>query len=272
MNHTTQSNTISNVWNVERMLTSSWLRSAASTMLLIILAPSIVVLLQVIMSRFHNKGNKTTNNQKHNHCRRRIQHALTGLIFYILSFILPISICRLLLSLANCLFYILHISRAKSKLIQKYYIENFGPLLREHERNVHSIPGAFWFLLGVSILTWSFSMDIVRTSLLCLSFGDPVASTIGMFIGGPKIQFKHGAKSLVGCGACFVTCVIISMLCMGSKYGKSTWILTGSIATLMESLSGIIGVDDNILIPLGTGVGLSFISNVYNDSWKEVAS
>ncbi len=102
-------------------------------------------------------------------------------------------------------------------------------------------------------------MDIVRTSLLCLSFGDPVASIAGMNFGGPKIHFRYGVKSFTGCCSCFVTCVIISMMCMGIQYGPGIWILTGLVATLMEVSSGFTGINDNILIPLGTGAALSLL-------------
>mmetsp|Transcript_23627 Transcript_23627/g.35142 ORF Transcript_23627/g.35142 Transcript_23627/m.35142 type:complete len:274 (-) Transcript_23627:93-914(-) len=241
-----------------------------STTVLIILTPTVVILLQVIVASKTNNTNKGVQvastsktsdegktNHHHDHNRRRIQHALTGSVFYALSFILPYSIACLLLSTATALFYVLHLFRSRSNKVQRYYIQHFGPLLREHELNVHTIPGAFWFLLGTTILVFSFSMDVVRTSLLCLSFGDPVASTAGMSFGGPKVHFRHGNKSLVGCCSCFVACVLISILCMGLRYGCGIWVLTGCVATVMEVSSGFLGVDDNILIPLGTGVSLS---------------
>ena len=132
-----------------------------------------------------------------------------------------------------------------------------GLLLREHECNVKTVPGAFWFLLGTTILVLSFTMDIIRTSPMCFSFGDPIASITGMSLGGPKVHFRHGIKSFVECCSCFITCVIISTFCMGVRYGPSVWILTGFAATFMEVSSGFIGIDDNILIPLGTGAVLS---------------
>jgi dolichol kinase len=238
--------------------TTSW-DPFTRTMLIIILVPTFVIFLQVLTARARTTSNPNSNNSKtFNHQgRRRIQHALTGLSFYILSFLLTHFIACLLLSTTTTLFYVLHLLRSKSKTIQQFYIQQFGPLLRDHEKNIHTAPGAFWFLLGTTVLVISFSMDIVRTSLLCLSFGDPIASAMGIRFGGPKIQLRHGNKSLVGCCACFITCVTMSALCMGIKYGQGVWILTGLIATLMEVLSGLIGVDDNILIPLGTGITLS---------------
>ena len=236
------------------------------SLFLIILVPVFVILLQFVTARIRNDGSRPnqTSNQLLNNGRRRIQHALTGLLFYILSFILPFSIACLLLSSTTTLFYILHLSRSRWKSVQRYYIQQFGPLLREHEKNVHSIPGAFWFLLGTTILLLSTSMDITRTSLLCLSFGDPMASTVGMALGGPKFQFQYGKKSLAGCSACFITCVSMSIFCMGSRYGQGIWFLTGLVATLMEVSSGLIAIDDNILIPLGTGAALSLYLRFYD--------
>lgn len=245
-------------------LLTPWLRSISS-IFLIVLVPAFVVLLQLVAARIRTDGNNAnqTSNQLSSNSRRRIQHALTGLIFYILSFILPFSIACFLLSSTTTLFYILHLSRSRWKSIQRYYIQQFGPLLREHEKDVHSIPGAFWFLLGTTILLLSASMDVTRTSLLCLSFGDPMASTMGMAIGGPKVQFHHGNKSLIGSCACFITCVLVSMFCMGLRYGQGIWILTGLVATLMEVSSGAVAIDDNILMPLGTGAALSLYMRLY---------
>lgn len=207
------------------------------------------------------KNNQNTHNDnplQYNHCRRRLQHALTGILFYFLSYMLPTSLACILLSSTTTLFYILHLLRSKSNIVQKYFIQQFGPLLRDHERNVNCLPGAFWFLLGTYIVVFLFRMNIARTSLLCLSLGDPIASTFGMYFNGPKFRLKYGTKSLCGCFACFVTCVIISMFCLGLEYGPGIWVIAGLMATLMEVSSGFIAVDDNILIPLGTGCVLSF--------------
>lgn len=51
-------------------------------------------------------------------------------------------------------------------------MKHFGTLLREKEKNVDVLPGAFYFLLGTTIIVILFPMNIVRACLLCLSFGD----------------------------------------------------------------------------------------------------
>ncbi len=248
-----------------------WSESAL-TIIFIILAPTLAILLQIFTARISNSNsnsnsntdntsNKTKSNHfqsTHNQGRRQIQHALTGFLFFILSYLLPYSIACSLLSLATIVFYILHLLRSASTSIQQQYMKHFGPLLRDHERNVHTVPGAFWFLLGTTILVIFFRMDVVRTSLLCLSFGDPMASIAGMNVKhGPKMHLQHGIKSLVGSCSCFWTCLIVSMVCMGIEYGPGVWFVTAFVATLMEGLSGFVGIDDNILIPLGTGTALS---------------
>ena len=260
------------VENAAPLVTAEESTSSAATgtsFALIILAPTMVIVLQILAARMRNnndeRGKKGNQNSKHqyDHGRRRVQHALTGFLFYVLSFILPLYMAHILLSITTTLFYILHLARSRSKQVQISYIQHFGPLLRDHEKSVHSVPGAFWFLLGTTILVFSFTMDVARTSLLCLSFGDPMASAVGMklaAVGGGRLkaQFRYGSKSLAGCCACFVTCVFMSMIGMGFQYGTRIWIWTGIVATFMEVLSGIVGIDDNILIPLGTGVALSF--------------
>mmetsp|Transcript_2274 Transcript_2274/g.2724 ORF Transcript_2274/g.2724 Transcript_2274/m.2724 type:complete len:259 (-) Transcript_2274:134-910(-) len=231
---------------------------STTSLVLVILAPTLTVLLQLVTATM-----KESNKKGLEHCRRRIQHALTGLLFYTLSFILTHFVASMLLSSTTMLFYVLHSSRSRSKYIQQCYMAHFGPLLREHEKNVHTPPGAFWFLFGTTLLILLFPIEIARASLLCLSFGDPLAAIVGTIIGGPTIHLKHGRKTLVGCGVCFITCVLISIFCFGRKYGWFIWILTGFYATTMEVSSGYTGIDDNILIPLGTGLGLWIYVNTY---------
>ena len=237
--------------------------SLSSSILLIIITPTLVILLQLMLARRSKNtisskyGESSQANNNISQYPRQIQHVSTGLLFYILSFILPIRLAFWLLSTTTAVFYILHKARSKSNLIQQLYIQHFGRLLRDHERNIKCIPGAFWFLLGTTITLYSYKIDIARTCLLCLSFGDPIASFSGIKIKGPKLQLKYGTKSLVGCFCCFLTCAMVSTVSMDIKHDQNIWFITGFVATMMEVSSGITGIDDNILIPIGTGLILS---------------
>ena len=174
------------------------------------------------------------------HLSRRIQHAITGLILLLLSYIIPsYPLGFILLTLATIVFYYIHYKRIYDIEWDNWYIGKFGMLLREHElgeweededddngdngntdddsaslsksqhitkkdttttkykkrrrrKTIPSLPGAFYFLLGTTISTYTFSISIARTSLLVLSLADPIAGIVGVLCSniGLNISWK----------------------------------------------------------------------------------
>jgi len=240
--------------------------SSVYYLLLIFMAPTLVIIIQLLAaSQGETSGKSSTSSSLH--YNRRIQHVFTGMIFYGLSYILPSSIAIALLCIATLAFYALLFVRSRSHTVQEYYMRHFGPLLRDHEKKLNALPGAFWFLVGTTIVVCAFPIDIARTSILCLAFGDPIAAIVGINVGGPKLCLASnskingngggGSKSLAGCLACFWSCYLVSFVCM-RELGPEAWFLTGVVATVMEGLNFFcsIPLDDNLLIPVGTGVSL----------------
>lgn len=69
------------------------------------------------------------------HLSRRIQHAMTGLILLAVSYIIPpYPIGVALLSIATVAFYIVHLRRVHDEAWDSWYLQQFGALLRDHER------------------------------------------------------------------------------------------------------------------------------------------
>ena len=231
--------------------------------LLVLAASFAAILLQFFTtSRNEARNERIPINASSLQYKRRLQHASTGLLFFAISFVLPRITCIILLSTATMIFFALHKARSKSIVVQDYYMKQFGPILRDHEKSLDTLPGAFWFLVGTTIVVSLFPINIARTSLLCLSFGDPLAAIVGILVGGPKMYVagnrSGSSKSVSGCFACFFTCYLVALLCM-NNYGMKVWMLTGLVATLMETLGGRVStfsVDDNISIPVGTGSAL----------------
>jgi len=255
----------------------SYTNSIVALMLSVILAPALAIVLQVILSSNNTNTihyNHETRNSSSLHYQRRLQHILTGILFYILSYIISRPIAMTLLCISSITFYILHRARSSSTKVQQHFLDFFGPLLRDYEKKIHNLPGAFWFLLGCTIVVCCFPMNIARTSILCLALGDPMAAVVGIHVGGPNIAYSYsssssnsgksssqkkvGSKSISGCMACFTTCSLVAMICM-NQYGPKLWFLTGFTATAMESFESLcpwFAIDDNLLIPVGTGVVL----------------
>ena len=247
--------------------------------LTIALAPILVILLQKLLSTRSSKNKIKTFfvTKNDNHMRRRIQHVLTGLLFYVLSFIIPPKLSLILLIISTIIFYIILKIRIKYKRVNEWYMNNFGPLLRSHECKPDTLPGAFWFMLGTTISFGCFEQEIARISLLCLSLGDPLAAIIGIRFSTSNISSDDtkilGSKSVSGCCACFIVSFFIGLLCSFSRNDESRpntdgddrlWhkckfaVISGITATFMETFSSVLGLDDNLGIPLGTGCMLTF--------------
>ena len=226
------------------------------SMLIIVAAPVVVILLQILVTRGANNNTQARPSSSSFHHRRRIQHILTGVLFYGLSFVLSQFVASVILGIATIIFYGLLKARSVSNTVQENYMKLFGPLLRDRELNLNTLPGAFWFLVGTFIVVSLFEINIARTSLLCLSFGDPIAAMVGISCGGPRLcvcsdgSGNSGSKTLAGCAACFWASFFVAFFSL-NNFGPDVWLITGVAATVMEASS--CAIDDNVLIPVGTG-------------------
>merc|ERR1719491_111436 len=180
---------------------------------LVVLVPLAIVFLQKLIASAQlddtinpNPSSNATANMhgrsSANHHRRRIQHAITGLSFYFLSYIIPRSLCTTLLSASTLLLYILNLARSLSPTIQSHYLAQFGPLLRNHELIPGVLPGAFWFVAGITVTSLLIpDLNVARVGVLCLAFGDPVAASVGLCFPGSSLAFEvscWGGIRLVG--------------------------------------------------------------------------
>jgi len=77
----------------------------------------------------------TSSNVDKIHLSRRVQHAITGIVLLIISYLLPpYPVGFSLLTLATAAFYHVHRKRIHDESWDKWYLEQFGALLRNHER------------------------------------------------------------------------------------------------------------------------------------------
>ena len=213
----------------------------------------LIILLQILTARYIRQRSAGTKQDRTDlHIQRRIQHATTGLVFVAISYIIPPLPAATMLLVADVALYALHRARLRSESAQKFYMKLFGALLRPHERT--SLPGAFYFILGTAA-SLAFPINVARLSVFCLSLGDPVAAIVGTTIGGPKLV---GGKYWSGTLACFAVCFVLGYGIMGFNPTCST--AAGLCATLAELFSSIIGIDDNLLIPISTCLGLHILA------------
>lgn len=137
-------------------------------------------------------------------------------------------------------------------------IKFMGPFMRESERNDYS--GLPFYAMGCGLALLLFSPHIALLSILFLVFSDPISSYFGVKYGKEKIL---PGKSLQGTAAGFCTCYLIALI-----YGICNAEISFSLL-LFALLAGLVGaiselfsvlVDDNLTIPVLSGLGLTFLN------------
>lgn len=192
------------------------------------------------------------------HLTRRVQHLFTGLLILALTYT-PLSsrefrpLTLALLLACSGLIYYLHRLRLRSESVRSFLLKSYAAILRQKEID-GAVPGAFYFMLGVTGSALAVhicvaleyceeepAIQCLRLGIIYLSVGDPVAAIVGSIL---KRSIASSGKSLNGSTACFLACVLASLV-ISDDFVQ---ILVGSItATLSERFSW---PDDNLWMPL----------------------
>lgn len=195
------------------------------------------------------------------HLARKVWHFSTGLlgiIFYHLSNI-PLELIGLVCVVASVLFFSLDFIRFRSKWINRIFCKLTRPILRDSE--VNHLAGHSFYALGVGLSLLLFEENVALLSVLFLVFADPLSSLIGGLYGRDKFLPN---KSLEGSLTCFLVCYALSFFFLkaigaGGSRVFFFCILAGIIGALSEIISAF-KVDDNLTIPLISGIGLTFLN------------
>jgi dolichol kinase len=197
------------------------------------------------------------------HWARKIWHCLWGLAIAFILIIDPTT--QVYLGMVFCLVgfaaYLMEKMRSNFILMNNVMIRLMGFLMRDEEKN-GKITGTPYYLLGVGLSLLFFHWPVALLAVLALAFADPISSIIGLRFGKTKISKN---RSWEGSLAFFFVIIILqTMLVALDVYPALScpkWlsiILVAFISTLAEIFSGS-QVDDNIVIPLITGVCLEFM-------------
>ncbi|MCR9204628.1 MAG: SEC59/DGK1/VTE5 family protein [Halobacteriovoraceae bacterium] len=211
-----------------------------------------------------NPTSKTTFRMRDDlHVMRKLWHMATGLLgllAYSTSSIQKIEMAQVLLGVAVTAF-IVEFTRFRSEQVNEVVMKLMGPFMRESERNGFS--GFPFYALGTSLSLFLFNEKIAILSILFLIFSDPISSFFGILLGRDKILPN---KSLQGSLAGFITCYLVTLLYL-RYYGME------SLASLGFAMcAGIVGaiselfsvfVDDNLTIPVLSGLGLTLINEIF---------
>ncbi|HRY83814.1 MAG TPA: phosphatidate cytidylyltransferase [Candidatus Cloacimonadota bacterium] len=168
---------------------------------------------------------------------------------YLLNFNRRIGFLLLILALLISL--VVEFSRFWQKSFRKNFFRLFGLILRRHEWR--DFTGATYLIFSSMLCVAFFEPTVAFCAMAFVSIGDTFAAMIGINFG--KRKFLGMSKSLEGSLACFV-----STLCFGLFFLPGPVIALGGAlsATLAELWD--IPVDDNVKIPLLSGLAMSLLN------------
>ena len=145
---------------------------------------------------------------------------------------------------------VIEIVRLEHKTFKRIFFNIFGIMLRKHE--IHNFTGATYLMISAMLCIAFFPSDIAFVSISFLAIGDTLAALIGIPFGKRKILGTN--KSLEGSIACFVGTFVFALLFLNPIVA-----LTGAFVATIAELSRF-PVDDNIKIPISSGLLMSFVN------------
>ena len=133
----------------------------------------------------------------------------------------------------------------------------FGRMIRDHEAN-GDFTGATYILLSVCFTIALYDKPVAIAALTFIIVGDTLAAIIGRKFG----RHRFGHKSFEGSFACLagtVAVAVIVWLVMPS-FPLTVGLAGALVATIVEAMP--LGVDDNVSVPLVSGLVMSLLMRV----------
>ena len=124
-------------------------------------------------------------------------------------------------------------------------------IYRDHEIQVKSFSGAFYFLTSSFFCILVFPKDVAILSIFVLIFSDTFASFVGRFL--PIYKFHSLRKTLGGMfGFIFSGVVIVTFVnhIMHLNFNLSNAFIAVFVSSVFEMFAKKIKIDDNFLIPI----------------------
>lgn len=163
-----------------------------------------------------------------------------------------------------------------SKRFNSFVNVALKPFMRVKEQN--GISGNTWFLLGASLVLYSFPLDVASISIVFLAYCDPLASLVGVTLGKRYPIYRFSNNKTV-CGMLGgVVAGIVTAFIFFSYFAPIRWhdvslksplentlilpvsllsIISGSAAGIIETVVHIPNVDDNFVLPVFSALFLS---------------
>lgn len=196
------------------------------------------------------------------HWARKIWHISGVWALFLAYYYLPLEISKVLILILFVLFVGIDLYRLRNSNFNVVITHYLRPIMRQSE--IDHLAGTTYLIGGVAILVYFFDPIIVQLSLIFLALADPIASYFGIRHGKDKIW---GEKTLQGFLAAFGICSICSFLFL-YLHDFNLWraVAVSFIGGLIGSLAELIPIgklDDNLTIPVASGLGLSVVFYIF---------
>lgn len=180
-------------------------------------------------------------------------HIFGGLSLAMAGLLVPENIFLPALISATVAFLILELGRLKLPQVNRRFLTWFHPFLREKEAS--TLTGTAYLLVAAVIVFIFCDKSIAVVALTFVALGDPMAGMVGERWGKPKMR----GKSLVGSGACLLSCLVAGAILSAITHVALSLVVIGALcATLIEFLS--LRINDNLTIPLVSGGAMMLVS------------
>ena len=187
------------------------------------------------------------------------------------------SILFFILVLFSLLAIAIEILRFQFPVFQNLFFRFVGPLLKDNE--INEINGSISYILANAILVGFFPREIAVLAMLFLLFGDPFAAFIGSRYGRTRMW---NGRSLEGSLAGIFSAFFFGFLFLCSitlySHGQSVFSLWDQMgprpeiwltlflgvlsAFILEAVSSKGILDDNLLMPLGSALVMTFLCRI----------
>ncbi len=186
---------------------------------------------------------------------RTLYHSSSGLIIVLLLKVNYPSkrLALIVLAAASLGLFALDMLRLFTNAGERFCNKYIGFLLSDKDRCRFN--SSFYYAISLFFSVLIFSPRIAMGAIICLSVGDPVAKIAGLTFGRIRIL----GKTLEGTLAGFVVCFFIIRLIVPS----GAVAFTGALAGACIELVPIPKVDDNLIIPLFSGLAMTVASALF---------
>ena len=192
-------------------------------------------------------------------------------LFHLFILLIPITYYYFGKKTSLIIFYILGLTiisldylRRKSLIIHNFFIDNFGKIMRNSEKQPSQMCGiSFLFMAVIPVFTLAKPI-IAITAFVILAISDAVASIVGKAFVSDKFFEKTFNGSLSFLTSALIIVIIAGIINNSNIIYYFFALFAVAITTIIEARPSILKIDDNFTIP----ASFSFLMTLFDAMWS----